>query len=216
VSFLPVTAVSFSTLLDGVPASTLRNNGIARWHAPCETWGASAARGQHERRKLVDLQSALDDKPIGDNAAQLLRADHAKVRDLFTRYAKAVREGWDTRRALAEELAMELELHSRVEEELLYPAIADSEAQFIASALPAHEQMDRRLAQLKQRELRTEDYDRAVRELESLFRPHADDEDAMLLRLEQRAPQMLVGLQRKIEASKEAAAGSTQDLEGRS
>lgn len=164
----------------------------------------------------MDLQSALDDKPTGDNAAQLLRADHRKLRELFARYARAVREGWDTRQGLAEELAMELELHSRVEEELLYPAIADSEAQFVAAARPAHEQMDRRLAQMKQRELRAEDYDRAVRELEGLFRPHADDEDAMLLRLEQRAPQMLVDLQRKIEARKEASAGSTQDLEGRS
>ncbi len=59
-----------------------------------------------------------DDKP--QDAIALLKADHRKVEDLFEQFEKASGEG--RKRKLAEQICMELTIHSIIEEEIFYPA----------------------------------------------------------------------------------------------
>ena len=58
----------------------------------------------------------------------LLDADHLAVHALFESYRELVRSGGTPlqRRALAEEICMELTIHARLEEELFYPAVRDA------------------------------------------------------------------------------------------
>lgn len=53
------------------------------------------------------------------NAIELLKADHAKVQELFRRYEQA----GERRVELAEQIFTELEMHAALEEELFYPAL---------------------------------------------------------------------------------------------
>jgi Hemerythrin HHE cation binding domain len=53
------------------------------------------------------------------NAIELLKADHAKVQELFRQYEKA----GERRREIAEQIFTELEIHATLEEELFYPAL---------------------------------------------------------------------------------------------
>lgn len=62
------------------------------------------------------------------DAIELLDADHLEVHQLFASYADLVRAHAPApqRRALAEEICMELTIHARLEEELFYPAVREA------------------------------------------------------------------------------------------
>jgi hemerythrin superfamily protein len=67
-------------------------------------------------------------KKQAPDAIDLLDADHLAVHALFDAYRELVRTHAPAlqRRALAEEICMELTIHARLEEELLYPAVRDA------------------------------------------------------------------------------------------
>ena len=62
------------------------------------------------------------------DAIDLLDADHLSVHAMFESYRELVRNRATPlqRRALAEEICMELTIHARLEEELFYPAVRDA------------------------------------------------------------------------------------------
>jgi len=62
------------------------------------------------------------------DAIDLLDADHLAVHAMLLSYRELVRmhAGALERRALAEEICMELTIHARLEEELLYPALREA------------------------------------------------------------------------------------------
>jgi hemerythrin superfamily protein len=66
-------------------------------------------------------------KKLATDAIDLLDADHLSVYALFQSYRELVRmrAGAQQRRALAEEICMELTIHARLEEELFYPAVRE-------------------------------------------------------------------------------------------
>jgi hemerythrin superfamily protein len=66
-------------------------------------------------------------KKLATDAIDLLDADHLSVYALFQSYRELVRTraGALQRRALAEEICMELTIHARLEEELFYPAVRE-------------------------------------------------------------------------------------------
>lgn len=66
-------------------------------------------------------------KKKSPDAIDLLDADHLSVHALFESYRELVRTRADAlqRRALAEEICMELTIHARLEEELFYPAVRE-------------------------------------------------------------------------------------------
>ncbi|HEY0301375.1 MAG TPA: hemerythrin domain-containing protein [Rhizomicrobium sp.] len=54
------------------------------------------------------------------DAIALLKADHRKVEGLFEKYEKA--KGADRKKALAEQICLELTVHTKIEEDVFYPA----------------------------------------------------------------------------------------------
>ncbi len=67
-------------------------------------------------------------KKQAPDAIDLLDADHLAVHALFESYRELVRTGATAlqRRALAEEICMELTIHAKLEEELFYPAVREA------------------------------------------------------------------------------------------
>jgi hemerythrin superfamily protein len=57
------------------------------------------------------------------DAIALLRADHAKVQDLFSQFEKARAD--DRKRLLAQRICAELTVHTTIEEEIFYPAVRE-------------------------------------------------------------------------------------------
>jgi hemerythrin superfamily protein len=60
---------------------------------------------------------AAADKP---DAIALLKADHRKVEDLFAQFEAA--KGVAKKRTLAEQICLELTIHTQIEEDIFYPA----------------------------------------------------------------------------------------------
>jgi len=56
------------------------------------------------------------------NAIDLLIEDHERVKDLLSRMTESTERAVKTRTELLEKLEMEVTIHTRLEEELLYPA----------------------------------------------------------------------------------------------
>src|SRR6185369_5241628 len=56
-------------------------------------------------------------------ATQLLRGDHATVKQLFRRFERAGDRAHETKQKLFEQIKQELELHTKIEEEIFYPAV---------------------------------------------------------------------------------------------
>lgn len=54
------------------------------------------------------------------DAIALLKADHRKVEDLFAKFEAAKGDG--KKKALAEQICMELTIHAKIEEDIFYPA----------------------------------------------------------------------------------------------
>lgn len=80
------------------------------------------------------------------DAVQLLTADHNRVRGLF-KQARSAREADDISKltALAQKIRTELEIHTRIEEEIFYPEVeaASSElAEMVAEGLEEHHVVD--------------------------------------------------------------------------
>jgi hypothetical protein len=71
-----------------------------------------------EEREMNDEHEAES----GGDVFEMLKTDHRHVQDLFTRFEDADKR---TRASIAEEALTALEVHSALEEELVYPAIAE-------------------------------------------------------------------------------------------
>jgi hypothetical protein len=57
------------------------------------------------------------------DAIALLKADHRKVEELFEKFETARSD--DQKRSLAEQVCLELKIHTQLEEEIFYPAFRD-------------------------------------------------------------------------------------------
>ena len=58
-------------------------------------------------------------QPKNSDAISLLKSDHRAVEDLFSRFEKA--KSNEQKRKLAEQICMELSIHTMIEEEIFYP-----------------------------------------------------------------------------------------------
>lgn len=80
---------------------------------------------------------------------KLLKQDHKEVKDLFKEFESA--DGRSKRR-IANEAMMELEIHAAIEEEIFYPAVqkATKDALLMAEAEEEHHVAKNLIAELKQ------------------------------------------------------------------
>ena len=70
-----------------------------------------------------DMEERETEEGKGDgNVFEMLKSDHRHVQDLFTTFEDADKR---TRASIAEETLTALEVHASLEEELVYPAIAE-------------------------------------------------------------------------------------------
>jgi iron-sulfur cluster repair protein YtfE (RIC family) len=163
----------------------------------------------------MDLDTALTDKPgEGASATDILRADHQEVRRLFGEQRRA---GTDEHaaRVLAQDLCMQIELHDRIERDVLYPVLRDIEAGWAREALAAHDEIARALEQLRIQADARERLTDTVPRLEALVEKHLmTEEQCVFPRLEAESGVSLVELGCALIKRKEELTQETSSLEG--
>lgn len=115
-----------------------------------------------------------NEKPL--DAVALLKADHRKVEDLFAKFEAAKADG--KKRALAEQICMELTVHAKIEEDVFYPACEGAvEEDLLKEAYVEHDSAKVLIAEIEAGGPDDEFYDAKVKVLSEMIEHHVKEEE---------------------------------------
>ena len=155
------------------------NRGRFRWH-PLRT---SAARQKYSRSITTSPErtSHMD-------AVALLKKQHREVEDLFKKVEKA--KAPEMRRQLMHEISAKLEMHTKIEEEIFYPAVREIESkkaeEMINEAFEEHGVVKLVLKQLPSVDPQDERFEAKMTVLQELVEHHVEEEEKEMFKLAQK------------------------------
>ncbi len=110
------------------------------------------------------------------HAVALLKADHRKVEDLFAKFEAA--KGKGKKRALAEQICMELTVHTKIEEDIFYPACEGKvEEDLLKEAYVEHDGAKVLIAEIEAGGPDDDFYDAKVKVLSEQIEHHVEEEE---------------------------------------
>ena len=128
-------------------------------------------------RKEHETGSSATGKETGQDAVSLLKSDHRKVEALFKHYEKT-KDDEDARTDLVEQIAQEFLTHSRIEEEIFYPAcLGKVEMDMLEEAQVEHDGAKLLLSQLRHSSPDAPYFDAKVKVLCEYIRHHVAEEE---------------------------------------
>jgi hemerythrin-like domain-containing protein len=133
------------------------------------------ATSKNQRRSRSAQRTAQD-------ATTLLRADHENVRELLEQLDETTSRGARKRLELLNKIALEVRIHSRIEEEIFYPAYREAadtqeETKLFFEAKEEHGLVDFILPSLEKADPTTETFSAKAKVLRDLIEHHADEEE---------------------------------------
>jgi hemerythrin superfamily protein len=154
------------------------------------------------------------------DALALLRADHREVKGLFAQYDKLSQAEApdDERQLLATQICVLLTVHTRIEEEIFYPAartaLGDEGQDLLDEADVEHAGAKNLIRELKAMQPDDELYDAKVKVLGEGIDHHVQEEEGELFpKLEKAGGIDLEALGAQMQARKTALMASPQELE---
>ena len=115
------------------------------------------------------------------DAIEMLKADHEKVKGLFRQYEAAGDRAYQKKKSIAEEVFIEITVHSALEEELFYPAVkaeTDKEGQeLVAESVEEHHVVAMLIEELKELDPKDERYDAKFTVLMENVEHHIEEEE---------------------------------------
>jgi hypothetical protein len=116
---------------------------------------------------------ATPEKP---DAIALLKADHRKVEDLFAAFEKASGDG--RKQKLAEQICLELTVHTKIEEDIFYPACEGAvEQDLLDEAYVEHDGAKVLIAEIEAGGPDDDFYDAKVKVLSEMIEHHVEEEE---------------------------------------
>jgi hemerythrin superfamily protein len=110
------------------------------------------------------------------DAVALLKADHRKVEELFEKFEGAKGDG--AKRRIAEQICLELTVHTKIEEEIFYPACEGKvEEDLIKEAYVEHDGAKVLIAQIEAGGPDDDFYDAKVKVLSEQIEHHVKEEE---------------------------------------
>ena len=114
--------------------------------------------------------------PAPLDAVALLKADHRKVEGLFAQFEAAKGDG--KKKSLAEQICMELTVHTRIEEDIFYPACEGKvEEDLLKEAYVEHDAAKVLIAEIEAGGPDDEFYDAKVKVLSEMIEHHVEEEE---------------------------------------
>lgn len=166
----------------------------------------------------MDINSAISGGGTeGDRATDLLRADHEAVAALFEQYRDAMDTASDGRGPIAQQICIQLEMHTDIEEGIFYPAVRQEADDLVEESLREHADISECVGLLRDMRPEDADFDSTMLRMMELVEAHvAMEEDELFPPVEERMPATLERMAADILQRKEELAGSVEDLSGRS
>lgn len=132
------------------------------------------------QQEVDDDDNQDDQQEAGPSAVELLREDHQKVQDLFEEF-----EGADSRSRprIVDQALTELEIHAKLEEGLIYPAIREAldEEHMIDEALEEHHVVELLTKELRKMGPKDERYHAKFTVLSEMVKHHIEEEESDML-----------------------------------
>ena len=118
------------------------------------------------------------------NAFTLLKEDHRKVADLFEQLEATTERARKTRDELFQKVYQELDVHSRIEEELLYPILKESEEtrEIATEAVEEHRVVKQLLKELDVRDKANEEWTARLTVLKENVEHHVEEEEGEMFK----------------------------------
>lgn len=118
---------------------------------------------------------------LSPSITNMIRMDHSQVLATFHRFQPGDRA--PTRRAVVNTACLAIEIHSRLEEEIFYPAMRAvlADPSMLDKSVPEHQEMHRLIATLRAMEPTNPSYDGTFMELMRDVIHHLADEETLLL-----------------------------------
>ena len=153
------------------------------------------------------------------DATELLIKDHEKVQELFTQFERS-RENAQKKVSLFEKIKDELQMHTKVEEEIFYPAVEelpiDRAKDDIERSLQDHEEVDALLDDLESLSPDDADFDKKMTELMDAVRSHIQLEQEEVFKVARAGlgEEKLEEMGREMEEFKQSMKEDKMDSEG--
>jgi len=197
---------------------------------PSHPRGNGSAGAVHPRRKRAgaggraaagraSVSRARTERPVSpraaaDNALAVLRADHERVIELFARFERLKSNG-PQKGQLVERICDELELHTRIEDELFYPSIRPSigDDDLMDEAQVEHESAKALIEQLRGMKPGDTLYDAKVTVLGEYVKHHVKEEQDEMFPKVEKIDLDLVALGRALKTRKRQLKGES-DAQG--
>ena len=121
-------------------------------------------------------------------ATDLLKRQHKQVKTLFKKVEKVDNGG--ERRQLTDQIIRELQMHTRIEEEVFYPAVRQVHSkkaeEMVDEAFEEHHVVDLVLKELPNVDVEGERFEAKMMVLSELVEHHADEEEKEMFKLAQK------------------------------
>jgi hemerythrin-like domain-containing protein len=119
------------------------------------------------------------------NAIKLLKDDHKKVKGLFREFESAGDRAYQKKQKIADEVFHELEVHSKIEEEIFYPAVrekADKEGkELVQEGIEEHHVVNVLMSELREMDTQAENFDAKFTVLIENVEHHIEEEEGEML-----------------------------------
>jgi hemerythrin-like domain-containing protein len=145
------------------------------------------------------------------DAIDLLKQDHDRVERAFRQFEKMDRHDTDSCRRLVQAVCEELRMHTRLEEEIFYPALraAIGDADLMGEAAVEHETARMLIEQLDSMAVADPGYFATFTVLGEYVRHHIREEQDEIFPAAKKAHVDLAALGERMRARKEALTGET-------
>jgi len=119
------------------------------------------------------------------DAIALLKDDHKKVKELFKQYEAAGDKAHQKKQRIAEQVFQELEVHTKLEEDIFYPAVqakgTKDQKELVAEGIEEHHVVDVLIGELRALSPEHEQYDAKFKVLMENVEHHIEEEEGEML-----------------------------------
>ncbi len=139
------------------------------------------------------------------DACDLLIVDHDEVRQMFEQFENLSDRSKVSKKRLADQICHALTVHTRIEEDIFYPAVrrAIKDEDLMDEALVEHASAKELIAQLQDMDADDELYDAKVKVLSEQIEHHVGEEEGDMFPKARKAKVDLIGLGAEMAALKE-------------
>jgi len=121
-------------------------------------------------------------RPAAKDAIALLKEDHEKVRELLGELEETTSKATSRRQTLLKSIEQELKIHTKIEEEIFYPAFRDASSKeddkkLYYEALEEHHVVDMVLPEIRRIDAGSDEFAAKAKVLKDLVEHHAEEEE---------------------------------------